>query len=186
MPAECRHSGTNQIDRVEAARQIVRHADGECGAAIVHCRDGGDAGTHALLGFVEQAAQFPGFHPLEDLTGELHAAHVLVGQRRGPTASAEGDLLFRLGQLAFEATAFFDQGGDAALDVLRRGLERGGDRFQRLFAADDPAPRGFARQRLDPAHARADRAFRDDAEQADVAGRAHVRPTAQFDRVVLA
>ena len=61
------------------------------------------------------------------------------------------------------------QRGDARLDLLGRGLERGGDRLERFLAPDQPLPRGLAGQRLDPAHARADRAFGNDLEQADVA-----------------
>ena len=46
-------------------------------------------------------------------------------------------------------------------------------------------PRGLAGQRLDPAHAAGDCAFRDDGKHPDVAQRAHMGAAAQFDRIGL-
>src|SRR5690606_27236487 len=118
-----------------------------------------------------------------DLPRKGDAPDVLVGGRGRPAPATERELLLRLGELAFEPLALVEQGRDARFDVLRRGLERGGDRLERFLPAHDPLPRRFARERLDPAHARADRAFGDDPEEPDVTGRAHVGPAAQLDRI---
>ena len=82
----------------------------------------------------------------------------------GPAASAlraaaQRQRLLRLGELALEAAALVDQGGDAGGDVLGRGLERGGGFLEPVLAVGQPQARGLAGQRLDPAHAGGDRAF---------------------------
>jgi hypothetical protein len=72
---------------------------------------------------------------------------------------------------------------DPRLDLLGRRAQRSGDRLERVLAPDQPLPRGFAGQRLDPPHARADRALGDDPQQARCRRSRDVGAAAQLDRV---
>src|SRR5699024_8031477 len=53
LAAQRLNASTNEIDRADAAGQVVRHGYGKAGAAFVDGHDCGDARTHALLCLIE-------------------------------------------------------------------------------------------------------------------------------------
>src|SRR5262249_62276464 len=93
-----------QLDGGEATGQVRRDADHDARLALLGDADDGDhARAEALLALVGEAAQVLEIDALDrarqklDIADEAHAVRAL---RAG---AAHGELLLRLGQLAFEA-----------------------------------------------------------------------------------
>jgi hypothetical protein len=180
LAAERLDPGADQVDRAEAARQVVGDRDGERHAALVDGCDRRHARTQPLLGLVEQAAKLAGLKAFNHLAGELDTGDVLVRRtcRRSPSAQRQRPLGLR--KLALEPAPFVDQGRNPRLHLLGAGAKRGSDSLQRLLAADEPAQRTLTRHRLDPPHPARHRALADDAEQRDVTGGGDMRAAAQL------
>jgi hypothetical protein len=83
-------------------------------------------------------------------------------------------------ELAVGNTRRFEQLFDLAAQFGHRGLEGGGRLRKRRLDALRPAKRARAGHRLDASDAGCDTAFRDDLEQTDIAGAAHMRAAAQL------
>src|SRR5205814_550076 len=103
--------------------------------------------------------------------------------RRRAAATAR-ELAAEIRELALEPAAVLDQRIEPRRQFLRRYLEfHGGLTEQRLLVSEMRFGCG-AGQRLDAAHARRHRALRDDLEEPDVAGAAHMGAAAELDREV--
>ena len=83
--------------------------------------------AEALLHRVDFAAQVLGVEAFDDLAEEGVAGDLLGAGGFGLAAAAHRQRLLRIGELALEPAAVFDQGGDARGDFVGRGFEgRGG------------------------------------------------------------
>ena len=66
--------------------------------------------------------------------------------------------------------------------IVDRRLEKAGDLLQPAALLGEVPARGVARHRLEPAHARRDRSFGNDGDDADVAGAVDMGAAAELDR----
>ena len=132
--------------------------------------DGDDAGAEALLALVGEALQVLHLDARDRARHQLDAGDVARPDRSPPAAAAHGELAARLRQLALEPAAVLDQRGEALGRFVDRRLQQAGDLAQAAALLGEVAARGIARHGLEAAHARRDRAFGDDGDEADVAG----------------
>ena len=79
--------------------------------------------------------------------------------RLGLAAAAERQRLLRLGELALEPAALVDQAATRAGTSSGEALSAAAVSLSLSSRLVEPVPRRLAGQRLDPAHARGDRAF---------------------------
>src|SRR5688572_20149492 len=114
-----------------------------------------------------------------DLAGhELDARHLDDILAPCGATAAHGRLHARLLQLACEPFALFREGRDAVGDFAWTGGQRGGRTRELITIPLVGFERLQAANRFDAAYAGGDAAFREDREQPDVAGGAHVRAAA--------
>ena len=189
LPPSASAPSSHEIDRADALGEIVGDADDQRCLAVRDRDEGDDAGADLRLGIVGKAFQILRARRLRrraaivfDAADRLCA--VVADSLRARTGQRQRFL--RVGQFAFEPAALVGQLRDAR-GQIRPALVFSAAAASRASSAwsDEIAPRAFAGQRLDAAHAGGDRAFRQDREQADVAEAAHMRAAAQFDRIGL-
>ena len=186
LSAKRGNRGLDEVHRTQLSSKVVGHANGNAGAALVDGDQGADTRTQLLLHRVNLAAQALGIEAVHDTAEELVAADLFrPGSVLLARATPHGQRLLRVGQLALELAGGLDQGSDPRRNFVGRRLETCRGFTQLQVAVAEPPPRGFAGQRLDPPHARADRAFRHDLQQLNVAQRADVGAAAQLDRIIL-
>ena len=109
LAAERLDRDADQVDRVDRCGQVVGHADGDRGAALVDRDDRRDARAEPLLGLVEQPAQSP-WGPCLRAPGRRISSPP-TPRRPKPArlaAAAERERLLRLGQFALEPVALVD------------------------------------------------------------------------------
>ena len=134
---------------------------------------------------VEQWAKLLRIEACNDLTGERYTANVLIGCCDVcSTATAKRQRAFRLGQILFQPFTFFDKCHDACAGVVWRRFQRACDRANRFVTRYQPLACSLAGQGFYAAHARADRTFRYNLEDADIAGRLHMRTAAKLNGVI--
>ncbi len=56
LAAEGGDAGLNELHRIAPVLDVVRHADGDAGAAVIDGDDGGDTASDLPLGLVDGAA----------------------------------------------------------------------------------------------------------------------------------
>ena len=169
----------DELAGLELAGAVVRDAGSDLNFAAVNCRQHDHGGLEFVFELVHGLAQSLGVSAFEPRSKHLQALdidrlqHQLIALRRG-------QLAFEGAHFLFQRTYLIEHLGDAMLQLRGAGLERrrrslhGG--LQRLQVRQ----RVGARHRLDAAHAGSDPAFRDDLEQPDVAGAAHMRAAAKL------
>ncbi len=111
LAAEALAPEPGEIDGIEAPRQIGRHGDHEGGALLAPGDQRHDARADLLLQRIGHALQLLGRHIVQQPGGELDARHILDGIVLAATAG--GQALARLRQLALQALALLQQPGDA-------------------------------------------------------------------------
>ena len=172
-------TSAHQIDSAEAAGEVVRDRHCEGALAIVDRANRRHTRTHPVLGLVEQWAKLLRIEACNDLTGERYTANVLIGCCDVcSTATAKRQRAFRLGQILFQPFTLFDKCHDACAGVVWRRFQRACDRANRFVTRYQPLACSLAGQGFYATHARADRTFRYNLEDADIAGRLHMRTSA--------
>ena len=169
----------HQVDGVEALGEIGRHADDEAGTALLIEPDQRhDAGAELRLAVIDQALEVLRVHAFDDTGHQLDAARIRNAVIALGRTAAQRQLLARLGELALELLALIEQGFDTLDDVGRRHAQHRGRGMDTLVLGIEIAPRRFAGERLETAHARGGSAFRDDLDEADIAGAPRMRAAA--------
>ena len=169
----------HQLAGFDFARAVVRHASGNLHLVAIDCCQHDDSGFEFVFQLVHGVAQCFGVRAFEPRGQHLDTLdidslqHQLIALRRRQLALERGNFLFQRPDL-------IEHLADAVLQLGRTGLQRAGSaldcRFQRLQISQ----RVFSGDGFNAPHARCHAAFGHDLEQANIAGAAHVRTTAEF------
>src|SRR5690554_1564959 len=165
-------TGPDEIDGVVRVRQIVRHADGNAGFAILcHANYGDDAGADFLLPVVNKPAEILRLEPFDFPREQLDVADGADAVRSSHTiaARAQRELAFGIRQLSLQRPPLLHQRLDAIDQVIRPYPKHICSFAHAIILLIEVSARAIASQRLDAAHTGSGRAFGNNPDNADVA-----------------
>ena len=171
----------HEVDRVETARQIGRDADDDAGLAVLgDADDRDDARADLLLALVGEALQIAHLDARDGARQELDAADSRIPDR--PPGPVPPPMASLPGPRRVRARACgAPRSGPRTRRRPRRATSEAGELVQRAVSLARCA-RALAGHRLDAADAGGDGALARRADEADVAGAAHMGAAAELDR----